>query len=468
MKDLTNGPVGIQILKFSLPMIAGNVFQQAYHIIDSIIVGKLLGVEALAAVGASFPIIFALISFVIGIASGGTIIVSQYFGAKDYKNVRKAIDTIYIFIFFASIVIMTVGISFSRQLFVLIGLPEEIIPQAVTYLNTFLFGTVLLFGFNGTSAILRGLGDSITPLVFLVISSIVNIVLVYVFIKYFGWGIQGAAIATVISQGGAFFSAIFYLNRTHKLVQLKIRELTFDWKIFRKSVQIGLPSGLQQTFVSMGMVALLSIVNSFGVNVIAAYTIVGRIDNMAMLPAMNFGQALSSFVGQNIGAGKISRVQSGLKATLIISSLTSVFVTLFVILFKVPLMQLFTNNPEVVAIGVRYLVIVSSCYIIFSIMFSLTGVLRGAGDTVIPMFITLISLWFVRIPIASLLSGKFYALTQGWGYQLHLPSLLNGELKETGVWLAIPIAWMLGAFFSFWYYRMGKWKNKRIVTFENQ
>ena len=205
MRDLTSGRIGVQILRFSAPMIIGNIFQQAYQVIDGIIVGKLLGVEALAAVGASFPIIFALISFVIGIASGGTIIVSQYFGAKDYKNVRKAIDTIYIFIFFSSIVIMTLGISFSRHLFVLIGLPESLIPQAMTYLNTILWGTVFLFGFNGTSSILRGLGDSVTPLIFLIISAIANIVLVYVFIKYFGWGIRGAAFATVISSGGGFF-----------------------------------------------------------------------------------------------------------------------------------------------------------------------------------------------------------------------------------------------------------------------
>jgi putative MATE family efflux protein len=468
MRDLTNGHVGGQILKFTAPMLIGNIFQQAYHIIDCILVGKLLGVEALAAVGASFPIIFALISFVIGIASGGTVIISQYFGAKKYGYVRKTIDTLYIFIFFASIVIMTIGITFSGYIFKLVGLPAELVPKAMEYINTLLLGTLFLFGFNGTSAILRGLGDSVTPLVFLVISSFFNIIFVYVFIKYFGWGIKGAAFATVLAQGGAFFSTIFYLNKTHKIVQLKLKELVLDWEIFRKSVQIGLPSGLQQTFVSLGMVALLSIVNGFGTSVLAAYTVVGRIDNIAMLPAMNFGQALSSFTGQNIGANKIGRVRDGLVATLSMSTIISALITIIVIIFRFQLMHLFTSDEIVVLIGARYLVIVGSTYFIFSIMFTLSGVLRGAGDTLIPMFITLVSLWFIRIPFAWLLSGKFSAIIHNYGYAIDLPAIFSGKLKETGIWWSIPLAWLLGAIFSFWYYMKGSWKNKVIVQPERQ
>jgi putative MATE family efflux protein len=322
---------------------------------------------------------------------------------------------------------------------------------------------VFLFGFNGTSAILRGLGDSVTPLVFLVISSIFNIVFVYVFIKYFGWGIRGAAFATVLAQGGAFFSTIIYLNKTHKIVKLKLKELTFDWEIFKKSIQIGLPSGLQQTFVSLGMVALLSIVNGFGTKVLAAYTVVGRIDNIAMLPAMNFGQALSTFTGQNLGANKNARVKSGLLSTLSISTAISFLISILVILFRYQLMHLFTNDEAVVQIGVRYLLIVGSTYFIFSIMFSLNGVFRGAGDTLIPMFITLVSLWFIRLPFAWLLSGKFYSIIHSYGHAISLPLIFTGALKETGIWWAIPLAWLLGAIFSFWYYLNGNWRNKIIV-----
>ncbi|MBA7535506.1 putative FMN/FAD exporter YeeO [subsurface metagenome] len=442
MKDLTEGHVGGNILKFAAPMLVGNIFQQTYNIVDSIIVGQVLGKEALAAVGASFPIIFALISFVIGIASGGTIVVSQYFGAKDYKRVRRAIDTLYIFIFFASIVIMTIGISFSDEIFRLTKLPSEVIPQATAYLNTFLLGTVLLFGFNGTCAILRGLGDSITPLVFLIIASISNIGFDILFVKYLGLGIKGAAWATILSHGGAFITAVMYLNKTHKIVQLKLRELVFDWDIFWKSVRIGVPSGFQQTFVSFGMIALFRIVNSFGTNVVAAYSVAGRIDNLAMLPAMTFGQALSTFVGQNMGANKLSRVRSGLLATLGMSSLFSITITTIVILSRFPLMKLFTKDIDVIGTGVEYLVIVSSSYIVFSTMFSINGVLRGAGDTIIPMFITLFSLWVIRIPIAYFLSDRY---------------------GEVGVWWAVPIAWFVGALFSFFYYLTGNWKKKVIV-----
>ncbi len=442
MKDLTKGHVGGNILRFAAPMLLGNLFQQSYNIVDSIIVGQVLGKEALAAVGASFPIIFALISFVIGIASGGTIVVSQYFGAKDFLRVRRAIDTLYIFIFFASIVIMAVGITFSESIFHLIKLPPEVLPQATAYLNTFLLGTVLLFGFNGTSAILRGLGDSITPLVFMIIASISNIGFDILFVKYLGFGIQGAAWATILSHGGAFITAVLYLNKTHKLVQLKLRELVFDWEIFWKSVKIGVPAGFQQTFVAVGMIALFRIVNDFGTNVIAAYSVAGRIDSLAMLPAMTFGQALSTFVGQNMGANKSSRVRSGLLSTLGMSAFVSIFITIIVILLRFPLMRLFTKDASVIATGVEYLIIVSSSYIVFSTMFTINGVLRGAGDTIIPMFITLFSLWIIRIPFAYILSDRF---------------------GEVGIWWAVPIAWMIGALFSFFYYLTGNWKKKVIV-----
>jgi putative MATE family efflux protein len=463
MRDLTTGNVGGNILKFAAPMLAGNIFQQTYNIVDSIIVGKLVGKEALAAVGASFPIIFALISFVIGIASGGTIVVAQYFGSKDYLKVRRTIDTLYIFVFFSSVFITIIGLSVSGSIFHLTKLPEEVIPAAKIYLNTFLLGTVLLFGFNGTVAILRGLGDSVTPLVFLIIASLCNIGFDILFVKYFGLGVRGAALATVLSHGGAFFTAVFYLNKTHKLVKLRIKELVFDWNIFRKSVNIGIPSGFQQTFVSFGMIALFRIVNNFGTDVIAAYTVAGRIDNLAMLPAMNFSQALSTFVGQNIGAKKADRVRSGLITTLGMSVGFSVVITLFVLLFRNDMMHLFTRDQSVISIGAGYLAIVGSSYVIFSTMFSLNGFLRGAGDTLIPMFITLMSLWIIRIPIAALLSGRFYETLMHWNIRINFPSLLSGTLCEQGIWWSIPIGWFTGTLFSFFYYRTGKWRKKVIV-----
>lgn len=446
MKDLTQGNERKVILMFAAPMLVGNLFQQTYTIFDSIIVGRLIGDEALAAVGASFPIIFALISFVIGIATAGTIIISQYYGAKDYAKVGRAIDTIFVFIFIASILVTGVGIAFGKKIFELTKLPPEVIPQATVYLRTFLSGTILLFGFNGISAILRGIGDSKTPLYFQISAAVLNILLDYILIKFLDMGVRGAALATVISHGLTFIVAALYLNKTHKLIQIKLINLNFDRDIFKKSIKIGLPSGFQQTFVALGMIALYRIVNEFGTDVVAAYSVAGRIDGLAMVPAMIFGQALSSFVGQNLGAGKTDRVKRGLRETLIFSVIISVIVTIIVLLFKYQLMRLFTDTEAIAQIGSQYLLIVSSCYIIFAIMFALNGVMRGAGDTLVPMFITLFSLWVIRVPFAAVLSSKY---------------------GEIGIWLAVPLAWSVGTVFSFIYYKTGNWKKKVIVKPES-
>lgn len=442
MRDLTNGNERKLIFQFALPMLLGNVFQQLYNIVDSIIVGNFIGKEALAAVGASFPIIFTMIALIIGIASGATIVIAQFFGARDYQTIRKMIDTLFIFLFFASILVTFIGITFTEQILRIIQLPEEIIPGAKDYLSIYLAGIIVFFGFNGTSAILRGLGDSKTPMYFLIISTIMNIGFDLLFVLVFKWGIKGVAIATILSQGIAFISAIVYLNSTHKIIRFSLKNLTFDMGLFKKSFRIGLPTGIQHTFVSLGMMAVFTIVNLFGTNVIAAYSVVLRINSIASLPAMNFAAALATFVGQNLGAGKTHRAIKGLKETILMSSLVSVSVSILVIVFGKFLMTLFTPDTEVIRIGYEYLKIVSSFYIVFSIMFSINGALRGAGDTLIPMFITLLSLWFIRVPVAYLLSKS---------------------IDETGIWWAFPIGWLAGAVFSYLYYLTGRWKTKVVV-----
>lgn len=442
MKDLTDGNPARLIFNFAMPILAGNLFQQLYNIVDTIIVGNILGKEALAAVGASFPIVFTLISLIIGVASGGTIVVAQYFGAKDYGSVRKAIHTIYIFIMIAGVLLTLIGVPLTEKIFRLIDLPEELMPQATSYLGIYLTGMVAMFGFNGTSAILRGLGDSKTPLVFLMISTVANIGLDLLFIMVFKWGIAGAAVATVISQAGAFLTAVLYLNRTHKLIDFRLREYRFDWKIFRQSIRIGLPTGLQHTFVSLGMMAIMTIVNSFGTNVIAGYSAALRIDSLAILPAMNFSAALATYVGQNMGGGRQDRVRSGLIATLIMSGGVALGVMVIVYILKYQLIGMFTADPEVIRIGGEYLFIVSSFYLIFTLMFMISGVLRGAGDTLIPMFITLTSLWLVRIPVA-------------WA--------LSRTMGETGIWWSSPASWVIGLTLSYLYYLTGRWKTRVVV-----
>jgi len=455
MKDLTQGSEGKGILKFAAPMLLGHMFQQLYTFVDQIIVGRVLGKEALASVGASFPIIFTLIALIIGIATGGTIVISQFFGAKDFKKVKRAIDTLFIVMAISAVIMTVVGLAFSEDIFRLIKLPEELMDSANSYFTIYVSGLVVFFGYNSVAAILRGMGDSITPLYFLVLATVLNIGLDLLFIVKLGWGVEGAALATIIAQGISFMVAVYYLNNNHELIKFNIREFAFDREIFKQSLRIGLPTGMQQTFVAIGMLALMGIVNGFGTDVVAAYTAAGRLDSLAIIPSMVFATALSTFVGQNIGAGKIDRVKKGLSRTLLMASLVAIGTTVLIIIFKTPLMELFTTDQEVIRIGGEYLTIVTSFYLLFTGMFIYSGVMRGAGDTIIPMFITLFSLWIIRIPAAIFLSKEtihFLGLT-----------IRGAGLGAEGIWWSIPAGWGIGMVLSIIYYRTGKWKNKTVV-----
>ncbi|HNR79475.1 MAG TPA: MATE family efflux transporter, partial [Mesotoga infera] len=231
MKDLTSGNEGSLIVKFAIPMLLGNVFQQLYNTVDSIIVGNVVGKEALAAVGASFPIMFLLLSLIMGVTMGATILISQYFGAKDYEKLKKTLDTTYIFLFFGSIAISILGVLLSGPILRLMNTPQDIVGQAQTYLNIIFAGMLTLFGYNAISAILRGLGDSKTPLYFIIIATLLNIVLDLVFVMTFGWGIAGVAWATIISQGVSFLSGILYLNKNHDFLGIKLKGMRFDGEI---------------------------------------------------------------------------------------------------------------------------------------------------------------------------------------------------------------------------------------------
>jgi putative MATE family efflux protein len=448
MKDLSYGNEGKLILKFAIPMLLGNVFQQLYNIVDSVVVGKYIGKAALAAVGTSGPIIFLLVSFIIGVTMGFTIVVSQFFGAKQLDNVKKAINTLYIFMFFTSIVVSIGGIMLSGFIFRIIDLDPAIVPDATLFLNIFLSGLIFLFGFNGTSAILRGLGDSKTPLYFLMGSVGLNIVLDLIFVPVFHWGVAGVAVATIISEACAFIVLVFYLNKYHNVVKFSFRNLTFDREIFMKSIRIGLPTGFQQTFVAAGMVALYWIVNQFGVDANAAYSAAGRIDSFAAMPAMSFAVALSTFVGQNMGANRPDRVKAGLRATLIMTSVISLLISLITVFFGEFMMRMFTDDPVVIDLGGDYLRIIGAFYILFSLMFVINGLLRGAGDTLIPMFISLFSLWIIRIPVAWFLA-------------------MNPSFGVHGIWWSIPIGWFSGVVLYYVYYRMGYWKKKAVVKYKS-
>src|SRR5512133_2895607 len=442
MQDLTTGKEGKLIFQFAAPMLLENIFQQLFSVVDSIVVGNFIGKEALAAVGASFPVIFIMVSLIIGLVMGTTVVISQYFGAGDFARVKRAIDTMYIYSAIAGVILTIIGLIIAEPLLKLLGLPENILPQASQYLRIYLSGMIIFFGYNGTSAVLRGLGDSKTPLYFLIIATVANIILVLLFVAVFKWGIAGAAYATLISNAIAFGLAIYWLNKTHKLIRISIRGLHFDREIFRQSIRIGLPTGIQQTLVAIGGLALLGIVNKFGTNVIAGYSVASRLDSMALIPAMSFSQALSTFVGQNIGANKPERIRAGLISTLKMSGIVTVATSLFIILAGHLLMSLFTKDIEVIRVGDQYLTIVCSFYLLFTLMFIYNGVLRGAGDTLIPMFFSLLSLWIIRIAVAWFLSER---------------------IGTTGIWWSIPAGWAVGLMLSYFYYKTGRWKKMAVV-----
>jgi putative MATE family efflux protein len=447
MLDFTTGNPWKLLLQFSVPMLIGNILMQFYNIADTYIVGNFLGTTALAAVGASGPVIFALVSFIIGIAAGCTTIISQYFGAKDIEKVKRAIDTVVIFILVAASLIMLIGLSLSDVLLRAVNTPDDVLPSARIFLQITMIGILPLFGVNVLSAILRGLGDSKTPLYYMVVSSILNILLVLLFVPVLQWGIAGAAWATMLAQLITVIVMIVRLNRRHPIINIAFRPLNFNFDIFRNSIRIGLPNGMQQAFVAVGMMALLRIVNAFDSDVLAAYSIAGRIDSLASAPAMTFSVTIAAFVGQNVGAHKLDRIARGLRAMLAISTTISVVITVLVVVFRHTIMGWFAPDTElnVIETGSRYLLIVGSFFAVFSAMFVIQGVMRGAGDTLIPMFITLFSLWLIRIPFASAMSEY---------------------IGPDGIWWSIPVGWSIGMVCAYFYYRSGRWKNKGVNNYK--
>lgn len=444
MQDFSRGKIGRQIISFSLPIIAGNLFMQLYQMVDYVIVGQYLGKEALAAVGASTPVIFAVISLVIGLGSGASVVISQYFGAGDRENVRRTSDTLHIVLLVMGAAIGLAFVWLSEPVCRALKLPESIIPMATEYLQVYLGGIFLLFGFNTVAAMLRGVGDSKTPLYFLILSSLLNVGLDYWFVVGLEWGVGGAAWATVIATGVAYAWIVAYINNKKSIIfTLHFIKLKFDKRIFRQCVDYGLPTGLQQMFVALGAVALMGMVSGYGTDVIAGFSAAMRIDMLAVIPAMNFSMALTSFTGQNVGAGRLDRVAKGMNLTLLYSGISSVVLTTVILLFGREMLSMFTSDAAVIAYGEQYLVVVCSFYLLFSTMFVINGMLRGAGAMIFTMLSTLVALWGIRIPAALALMP--------WG-------------DQWGVWWSIPIGWAVGMVMSIVYYRQGRWKNKSIFA----
>ena len=440
--DLTEGKVWKVIVRFALPLLVGNLLQQFYNITDSIIVGQCLGKEALAAVSASFFIYYFIISLVIGVGSGTTVVISQLFGAKQYQKVQLAFSSFFIFMLVGGIILSIAGIIFAEPVFRLTNTPEEVIPQAVAYFRIYIGGTFLFVTFNSIISILRGVGESVRPMLFILITTVLNIAFDLLFILVFKWGIEGAARATVVSQGIGMCIALAYVNNTHPLLSIKKQDMLFDWKLFKESLKIGLPTSVQQCAIALGLIALLGIVNSFGTNTLTAYGAAGKIDTIITQAILTLSGALAAFCGQNIGAGRLDRVKKGVQFTMYTNIALGLLTFAAVYLFGNEMMRIFTKDIDVVAIGKEYLLIIGGFFIVHGALNVYNGALRGAGDTLFPMITSLVCLWLIRIPLAYYLSS--------W-------------LGRNGIWWAIGISITIGLIVTFVYYKMGFWKRRRRI-----
>lgn len=440
--DLTEGKVWKVIVRFAVPLLVGNLLQQFYNITDSIIVGQFLGKEALAAVSASFFIYYFIISLVIGVGSGTTVVISQLFGAKQYQKVQLAFSSFFIFMLVGGIILSIAGIIFAEPVFRLTNTPEEVIPQAVAYFRIYIGGTFLFVTFNSIISILRGVGESVRPMLFILITTVLNIAFDLLFILVFKWGIEGAARATVVSQGIGICIALAYVNNTHPLLSIKKQDMLFDWKLFKESLKIGLPTSVQQCAIALGLIALLGIVNSFGTNTLTAYGAAGKIDTIITQAILTLSGALAAFCGQNIGAGRLDRVKKGVQFTMYTNIALGLLTFAAVYLFGNEMMRIFTKDIDVVAIGKEYLLIIGGFFIVHGALNVYNGALRGAGDTLFPMITSLVCLWLIRIPLAYYLSS--------W-------------LGRNGIWWAIGISITIGLIVTFVYYKMGFWKRRRRI-----
>ncbi|URA10784.1 MATE family efflux transporter [Thermospira aquatica] len=439
---MTEGSIASAIIRFSIPLFLGSVFQQLYNVVDSIILGQFVGKEAMAAVGVSFPITFLLIALVMGLTMGSMVLISQYYGAKNIQKVKLTISTTTFILLWTVVVVTLLGVLFGGWILKLIRTPGDIFFMAHRYTMIMFLGMFALFGYNGLSAILRGMGDSKTPLYLLIFSTILNILLDLLFVLVWKWGVEGVAVATVIAQAFSFVFGLLFLFKKSEFFRFRPKEFRFDWDIMKKSLAIGMPSGVQQVMVAIGSMILVGLVNAFGTDAIAAFTAAGRIESFTMMPAMNISMAISTFVGQNIGAGREDRVKQGVGVALVMATLLSVVLSLLMVTFAESLVMIFNRDASVVRIGREYMWIVAPFYLAFMVMFVFNGALRGAGDTFIPMIITILSLWGLRIPVSVFFSRY-------WG--------------TNGIWWGIPVAWLFGMVFSGLYFLTGRWRNKVVV-----
>ncbi|NLC18600.1 MAG: MATE family efflux transporter [Clostridiales bacterium] len=444
IRDMTVGSPLKLIIQFSIPMLIGNLFQQFYNMVDSIVVGKFVGKDALAAVGSTASLVFLISGLTFGLSGGISIVIAQYFGAKDYDKVRKSFATATYLVITLALIMSLVGIFSSRFLLELINTPESIINQSDLYMKIIFAGTIGVAVFFGMSGVLRALGDSRTPLKFLILSSIINVVLDLLFVIAFRWDVAGVAIATVIAQIISGICCTVYALKKVKILRMPLKEFVPDLDILKKCLKLGIPVALQNILVSISLVAIQGVVNRFDEVVIAAQTVVARIEQLVLQPFMSVGTALASYAGQNMGAGKSERAKKGYySATLIIVAFSLLMLPMMYFGGEY-FMRLFTKKEDVdvVITGVKAIRITCFFYSAVGMIFITRNFLSGAGDMNIAMLMGITEV-ICRVLLANILVNfvSFY-----------------------GIWWATGLTWVLAAAVGIIRYMTGKWKTKAIVN----
>ena len=446
MRDFTEGNIAKQILLFSLPMLIGNLFQQLYSLVDALIVGRFVSGDALASVGVSMNILMFVVASLIGLTTGSAVLISQFYGAKQLDRLKSTVSVSIIFLACLTVVLTTLGITLAPLLLRALNASDDIIGDATIYLRILMSGMLFPVFYNMYCAYLRALGDSRTPLYFLIFSTILNTALDLLFVARLDMGVMGAAVATIAAQMAAAVLCVVYVYR--RVPVLQVRKLEFDSGLFRSIIRYGAPAALQQSIVSLANLTITRLINSFGSTAMAAITAVTRIDQLAIMPVGNLSMALSTFVAQNMGAGQEDRAKKGFRTTLLYMLLISVCMSALLMAFSPQIISLFlnqddVNTPEILRIGRMYLSTMVVFYFLFAFLFGFNGFFRGVGDAVIAMVFPVVSLTIRALSAYGLVG-------------------FAGMGPEALAW-SIPIGWGLSSLISWIYYRKGFWRGKVAV-----
>lgn len=437
---MTEGVIWKEILLFSIPLLLGNLFQQLYNAVDSVVVGNYIGAQALASVGSSAPVINLLVSFFMGLAVGAGVIISRYFGARKKEELHIAVHTSLALTFTAGLVMTLIGVLISPYVLQWVGTPSDVMESSVLYLRIYFLGILSVMVYNMGSGILRAVGDSRNPLYFLIVSSVTNIILDMLFVIVFHMGIAGVGWATLIAQTISAVLTMLLLMRTKEEYQVKLKHIRFHKHMLYEIVRLGLPSGLQNAIVSFSNVIVQSNINAFGSLAMAGCGSYTKIDGFAILPVMSYSMALTTFTGQNMGAKKYDRVKQGAKTGILMSVITIICISALLLILGPNVLAIFSSDPTVINYGLYMMHVLAPGYIFLAISHAFNGIIRGAGITTVPM-IVMVTCWC--------------GLRMAW-------ILTSVPLfHDIGVvFMGWPLTWIASALWLFLYYRKGSWMTR--------